>query len=100
MVGNLFDCNKSILMLGRFDRRRSFSNIMSLIKSEPELSIFEKALELTDLSDSLATGGPFTVFAPTNFAFDGINSDRMLANIDRKVEMGLNWIYLCYFFYK
>lgn len=56
--------------------------MISLLRALPEFSVLVKALELTDLSDSLEAGGPFTLFAPTNFAFDRIGRDKMLANVD------------------
>jgi transforming growth factor-beta-induced protein len=47
----------------------------------PEFSILAQAVEIAGLTDTLMTGGPFTVFAPTNQAFidllgtlDGIDS--------------------------
>ena len=67
---------------GRSSRRRGYSNVLSLLRSLPEFSVLVKALELTDLASSLEAGGPFTVFAPSNFAFDRIGRDKMLANVD------------------
>ena len=67
-------------------RRTGFDKVLSFLQSVPELSIFAKAIELSDLADDLEDEGPFTVFAPINSAFDRIGRDRALANIDRKVE--------------
>ena len=66
-------------------RGRGFADVMSLLRATPEFSVLAKALELTDLADSLEAGGPFTVFAPTNRAFDRVRGgrDKMLANVDR-----------------
>ena len=66
-------------------RGRAFADVMSLLRATPEFSVLAKALELTDLADSLEAGGPFTVFAPTNRAFDRVRGgrDKMLANVDR-----------------
>ena len=45
-------------------------NIVELAQSfAPEFSILVEAIIKTDLTNTLATGGPFTVFAPTNQAF-------------------------------
>ena len=71
---------------GRSSRRRGYSNVLSLLRSLPEFSVLVKALELTDLASSLEAGGPFTVFAPSNFAFDRIGRDKMLANVDGLVN--------------
>ena len=60
--------------------------MLSLLRSLPEFSVLVKALELTDLASSLEAGGPFTVFAPSNFAFDRIGRDKMLANVDGLVN--------------
>lgn len=40
------------------------------IQNNPELATFAKALQGTDLANALKGNGPFTVFAPTNEAFD------------------------------
>ena len=58
------------------------SNIMSLLRSHPKFSVLVKALELTDLASSLEEGGPFTIFAPTNFAFDSFGREKMLSDVD------------------
>ena len=58
------------------------SNIMSLLRSHPKFSVLVKALELTDLASSLEEGGPFTIFAPTNFAFDRFGREKMLSDVD------------------
>ena len=58
------------------------SNIMTLLRSYPKFSVLVKALELTDLASSLEEGGPFTIFAPTNFAFDKFGREKMLSDVD------------------
>ena len=71
-------------ILGRPKRIRSrYRNVLSLLRSVDELSVLVKALELTGLLDNLDNGGPFTIFAPVNDAFDRIGRDRMLSDIDR-----------------
>ena len=67
--------------------RNGYRNIMSLLRSYPKFSVLVKALELTDLATSLEEGGPFTIFAPTNFAFDKFGREKMLSDVDslRKV---------------
>lgn len=46
------------------------ADIMSTLKSNPELSTLANAIESGGLSKSLESQGPFTVFAPNNDAFD------------------------------
>ena len=55
---------------------------MTLLRSYPKFSVLVKALELTDLASSLEEGGPFTIFAPTNFAFDSFGREKMLSDVD------------------
>ena len=63
-------------------RLNGHSNIMTLLRSYPKFSVLVKALELTDLASSLEEGGPFTIFAPTNFAFDKFGREKMLSDVD------------------
>jgi transforming growth factor-beta-induced protein len=44
-------------------------NLVELAQSLPDFSILVQAVVAADLAKTLATGGPFTVFAPTNDAF-------------------------------
>ena len=46
------------------------NNIVSIAMETKDLSTLVKALQAADYVDSIATPGPFTVFAPTNEAFD------------------------------
>jgi uncharacterized surface protein with fasciclin (FAS1) repeats len=47
----------------------SGAEVLDEIKGWKEFSTFSEAIEATDLKDTLAGGGPFTVFAPTDDAF-------------------------------
>ena len=58
------------------------TNIITLLRSHPKFSVLVKALELTDLASSLEEGGPFTIFAPTNFAFDSFGREKMLSDVE------------------
>merc|ERR1740130_1330419 len=49
-------------------------SIVETAQSVPELSSLVGALVQADLVDALSGDGPFTVFAPTNDAFDAISS--------------------------
>ena len=44
-------------------------NIVEIAQSDPNFSTLVSAIVAAELDDVLATGGPFTVFAPTNAAF-------------------------------
>lgn len=45
-------------------------NIVQVASSNPDFSTLVEAVKAADLVTSLSTVGPFTVFAPTNEAFD------------------------------
>jgi uncharacterized surface protein with fasciclin (FAS1) repeats len=47
----------------------SRADVLEQIKGSDEFSTFSEAIEATDLKDTLAGDGPFTVFAPTDDAF-------------------------------
>ena len=47
----------------------SGADVVEEIKGWDKFSTFSKAIEATDLKDTLAGDGPFTVFAPTDAAF-------------------------------
>jgi transforming growth factor-beta-induced protein len=49
-------------------------SIVETAEATPELSSLVSALVTADLVDALSGDGPFTVFAPTNDAFDAISS--------------------------
>ena len=46
--------------------------IVSIAASKPEFSTLVAALKAADLAGALSGPGPFTVFAPTNAAFDAL----------------------------
>ena len=47
-------------------------DIVSLAKSNSNLSILAEAIQAADLEKTLRAAGPFTVFAPTNQAFENL----------------------------
>merc|ERR1711962_469602 len=51
--------------------------ITELVASEPRFSTLLAAVAAADLADTLASPGPFTVFAPTNDAFAKVPSDAL-----------------------
>ena len=52
------------------DAQTKEQTISKMASETPDLSILEKALEATGLDAALNGQGPFTVFAPTNAAFE------------------------------
>jgi len=58
-------------------------NLVELALSfAPEFSILVEAVVKADLVNVLATGGPFTVFAPTNDAFEALLSEIGASSLD------------------
>lgn len=59
------------------------TNIIDIAKQTSELSTFVKVLDTAGLSATLSDGGSFTVFAPTNDAFNALPAgtlDKLLAD--------------------
>jgi uncharacterized surface protein with fasciclin (FAS1) repeats len=52
-------------------------NVASTIAANPSLSTLNGLIAQAGLTDTLATGGPFTVFAPTNDAFKAVPAKTM-----------------------
>lgn len=48
-------------------------SLYGLIADDPQFSSVETAIEAAGLFDDLANGGPFTLFAPSNDAFDALD---------------------------
>jgi len=58
-------------------------NLVELaLASAPEFSILVAAVQKAKLVETLATGGPFTVFAPTNAAFAALLAELKVSNLD------------------
>jgi uncharacterized surface protein with fasciclin (FAS1) repeats len=61
-------------------------DIASLAQQNPELSFLAEAVAAAELGPTLASPGPYTVFAPTNAAFDdlltrfGMTKEALLAD--------------------
>ncbi|MEL4455875.1 fasciclin domain-containing protein [Lutimonas vermicola] len=59
------------------DNGNSSKNIVQVAQSSPELSILVDAIVAADLVGVLSSDGPFTVFAPTNAAFQAIPEETL-----------------------
>merc|ERR1719238_356966 len=49
-------------------------SIVEIALADPQFSTLVAALQAADLVDTLSGDGPFTVFAPTNSAFEALGS--------------------------
>lgn len=61
------------------------ATMFETLQQDARFSTLVTALEAAGLDDELATGGPFTLFAPTNAAFDALPAgvlDAVLADVD------------------
>jgi transforming growth factor-beta-induced protein len=63
------------------------TTVVSLLASMPEFSTFSAALENTGLAAVLTGTGPFTIFAPTNDAFDTLNLDLAALTPDQMADL-------------
>lgn len=57
-------------------------NLVEVAAGNPAFSILVAAVKFAELDGVLATGGPFTVFAPTNDAFAALLAERGLGSVD------------------
>ncbi|MGB3585542.1 MAG: fasciclin domain-containing protein [Tunicatimonas sp.] len=64
------------------DEDNTESTIVDLAQDSPDLSILVEALQRADLVDALNEDGPFTVFAPTNDAFESLFKQLGVNGID------------------
>lgn len=64
------------------DSSQQSKTIVSIAKTNPNLSSLVAALEKADLATTLNSSGTYTVFAPTNTAFSTFLSAKGYANLD------------------
>ncbi len=57
------------------DNGTSDKNIVEIAQGTPSLSILVDALVAANLTDALSGDGPFTVFAPSNAAFEKLDPE-------------------------
>ena len=65
-------------------------NILSLLTSDPQFSTLVQAIQSAGLAETLRSGGPFTLFAPTNAAFEQLPEgtlEQLLQNPDALAEL-------------
>ena len=69
--------------------------VMSIIEASPEHNTLEAAINAAELAETLSGEGPFTVFAPTDDAFDALPAgtvDGLLADIPALTEILLHHV--------
>lgn len=69
--------------------------VMSIIEASPEHTTLEAAINAAELDQTLSGEGPFTVFAPTDDAFDALPAgmvEGLLADIPALTEILLNHV--------
>lgn len=66
------------------------ATVVEVITENDDLSTLASALEAAGLAEALSGGGPFTVFAPTNEAFEALPEgelERLLASPDELAQV-------------
>ena len=69
---------------GEHPKKAALGDIVDIAAANPDFSTLVKALKAAGLVDTLKGEGPFTVFAPTNAAFDKLPKgtlEKLLADI-------------------
>jgi len=62
---------------GYGDKAKKRPNIVEVAQSNPDFSTLVTALKAADLAETLSGDGPFTVFAPTNAAFEKLPQGKL-----------------------
>jgi len=75
-------------------------NIAEVVTGDERFSTLLAAVGAAGLADTLATGGPFTVFAPTNDAFAKAPKDALLADKEALTKVLLRHVLPGSLFYK
>ena len=61
-------------------------SLVEMLEREWDLKLFIRCLEVAQISDMLIYGGPFTVFAPNDFAFDNLPQIETLIRYPNKIK--------------
>ena len=77
-----FTPESTIADLVSTDERYPWPLIAPLTPTLPRFSTLLAAVTAAGLADTLASPGPFTVFAPTNAAFDKVSSEQPVVGPD------------------
>ena len=82
MIADLKAANGVIHVIDKVLLPPSMNLVETAISYDPEFSILVQAVVKAGLKETLETGGPFTVFAPTNDAFVNLLSELGVASLD------------------
>lgn len=63
--------------LGACAQQETGNDIVDIASANPNFSTFVTAIQAAGLEDTLRSDGPFTVFAPTNAAFDALPAGKV-----------------------
>jgi uncharacterized surface protein with fasciclin (FAS1) repeats len=63
------------------------TTVLDVLKADAQLTTFVRALETTGMDETLRGTGPYTVFAPTNDAFDRLNNRDALMQTPELLKM-------------
>nr|KAG5711558.1 hypothetical protein BaRGS_016740 [Batillaria attramentaria] len=76
-VGFLRECDKASIQKVNKVLQPAQDTLMDLINKDPDLSIFQQAMETSGISEVLLRDGRYTVLAPSNRAFSYLNQWRL-----------------------
>ncbi|TSA78950.1 fasciclin domain-containing protein [Deinococcus detaillensis] len=63
------------------------NSIAGIVANDPNFSTLLAAVQAAGLTQTLSTGGPFTVFAPTNAAFAKVPADQLKALLNDPAKL-------------
>ncbi|PTN10262.1 fasciclin domain-containing protein [Mangrovibacterium marinum] len=81
-IADLHAANGIIHIIDKVLLPPSMNLVETALSYDPEFSILVQAVVKADLQETLETGGPFTVFAPTNDAFVALLGELGLPDLD------------------
>ncbi len=62
-------------------------SIVGVIGADDNLSTLTTAIQTANLTDTLDTGGPYTVFAPTNEAFGAMTPENLSELLNNPTQL-------------
>ncbi len=65
----------------------ALSDIAAVLREDPRFSTLAAAIDTTGLAETLHSTGPYTVFAPTNAAFDALPEDTLDALLQNEERL-------------
>jgi len=82
IIADLHAANGVIHIINKVLLPPTMNLVETALSHDPEFSILVQAVIKTGLQETLATGGPFTVFAPTNDAFAALLNELGASDLD------------------